>query len=327
MTKVVAAGGENPGKRVLPAPGRAAACRAPVHSCVGCLRASPLPAPPPTALFPPPRRWRGRRVCRCTPLADAQRCGHWAGQRHCAPLARPPRIAVWRGRSRRPRLGSARSVAAHPLQSCCCCVSGAGWRRGGGRCGGGGPRQNPLAPRTGVAAPAPASLGTATARPPANRPVGRGDAAGARRRARAHPPPMASDPAPPPPVARPPRHAAGSRGFCWAAGLCGGVGVRARRALRAGHWRQRQLSAPRHRTVTPHSLQGRARRAQQIHPRWPVSSPPTPRAGAVPPATGHPRLTVWRRGPRRHPPAAALLRPRPASLLPSCGGGFGVGGA
>lgn len=81
-------------KEGVAGPGRAAACHTSVWWCVGCPQASCIPAPSATPTLPSPRRWGRGRVCRCIPLADAQRCGHWAGQRHCTRLARPPRIAV-----------------------------------------------------------------------------------------------------------------------------------------------------------------------------------------------------------------------------------------
>lgn len=109
-----------------------------------------------------------------------------------------------------------------------------------------------------------------------------GNAVGGRERAPPTPP-MASDPEPPPRVARPPRHAADSRGFCWPAGLCG----RSVRAQGAAGGPLAPTSAVR--VATPHghsSLtagEGKSEN-QQIHPRRP-QLPPTPRpeAGGRPP--------------------------------------------
>lgn len=296
--KVVAKGGEQGCCRPWPC-----FClpRARVWLCVGCLGASPLSAPPHTALFPP--RVGGIGVV----YADAS---HWltlsavaTGPANVtAPHWRAPHVSPFDGGGETPERDPGGD--AHPLLELVLLRVWCGLALGA-RCGGGGPRPNPLAPRTGAAAPAPASLGTATARPPAKRRLGQATrwAVGSGRRPPRQWPAIQSRH----PVWRgrpdtPPTAADSAGRLVCAAAPC------ARRGRRAGHWRPRQLSAWRHRTVTRRSLQGRARAKTSKSTRVGRSGHrhPAPRRAAAP---------------RHRPPSVACVA-EGATTLPLCRGSF-----
>lgn len=138
-----------------------------------------------------------------------------------------------------------------------------------------------------------------------------GNAVGGRERAPPTPP-MASDPEPPP------RGAAAQTRRRQPRILLAGWSVRPLRARAGGGGRATGAHVSCPRGDTARSLVAHCRGGQERKPANPpasaaVATDTAPRGGRPPPATDHPRLPVWRRGPRRYPSAAALFRPRPAS--------------